>query len=275
MIGDDLHHVLMSFLFCIHRSLSLTGRLTCSVLDNNFVTDTTHWWGSPDRGKVPLGWTLSPALVELGPVILNYIARTRSANDDFVGAPSGLGSVADALVYVPAPVSHETFGRCHWVMARPTLPTDEPFLRCYVHSVPYELLLPLGAGSSECALVVALIVSVPLLGSAVPWHHTRVCRYIYPSTWATDKLAEFSSLTGTFMTTTAAVIKTPYDTVNVIGDACVGGTYNPGCTAATWNCLLTIPLAVLRCSLRPHKRLSSARPLGMLWELRLIGCCAV
>ena len=41
------------------------------------MTDTTHWWGSPDRSKVPLGWTLSPALVELGPVILNYISRTK------------------------------------------------------------------------------------------------------------------------------------------------------------------------------------------------------
>ena len=49
------------------------------------------WWGSPDRGTVPLGWTLSPGLVELGPVILNYIARTATANDDLIAAPSGVG----------------------------------------------------------------------------------------------------------------------------------------------------------------------------------------
>ena len=60
------------------------------------------WWGSQDRGRVPLGWTLSPGLVELGPVILNYLARTATAKDDFVAAPSGIG-------YVHAP--HESH-RC-------------------------------------------------------------------------------------------------------------------------------------------------------------------
>lgn len=60
---------------------------------NNFVTDPDHWWGSPDRGRVKLGWTISPALVEVGPVILEYLARTKSENDDFIGAPSGLGYI--------------------------------------------------------------------------------------------------------------------------------------------------------------------------------------
>lgn len=57
---------------------------------NAFATQPS-WWGSPARGSVPLGWTLSPGLVELGPVILNYIARTASANDDLIAAPSGIG----------------------------------------------------------------------------------------------------------------------------------------------------------------------------------------
>jgi hypothetical protein len=59
-------------------------------LYNAFPTQPS-WWGSPDRGSVPLGWTLSPGLVELGPVILNYIARTATANDDLIAAPSGIG----------------------------------------------------------------------------------------------------------------------------------------------------------------------------------------
>ena len=42
-------------------------------------------------GSVPLGWTISPALSELGPVILQHLTNTKTANDDFVGAPSGVG----------------------------------------------------------------------------------------------------------------------------------------------------------------------------------------
>lgn len=146
---------------------------------NNFATDPTHWWGSPDRSKVPLGWTLSPALVELGPVILNYIARTKSANDDFVGAPSGLG-------------------------------------------------------------------------------------YIYPSTWAPDKLAEFSALTAQFLTATAAKTKTPYSTVNVIGDPCIGGTYFPGCKGL--NTPNMTSLAPLLAQVRASLGLIPAGPPGMLRE---------
>ena len=59
---------------------------------NAFPTQPS-WWGSQDRGSVPLGWTLSPGLVELGPVILNYLARTATAKDDFIAAPSGIGYV--------------------------------------------------------------------------------------------------------------------------------------------------------------------------------------
>ena len=32
---------------------------------NTFAVQPS-WWASPDRGKVPLGWTVSPGLVELG-----------------------------------------------------------------------------------------------------------------------------------------------------------------------------------------------------------------
>ena len=111
---------------------------------NNFATDTTHWWGSPDRGKVKLGFTLSPALVEVGPVILEYLRRTKTDNDDFVGAPSGVG-------------------------------------------------------------------------------------YIYPSVWPADKIAEFGTLTDLYMNKTSAAADHVVNTVNVIGDPCVGGTYIPGC----------------------------------------------
>ncbi|GCE16016.1 GxGYxYP domain-containing protein [Tengunoibacter tsumagoiensis] len=48
-------------------------------------------WNDPERGRIPLGWTLSPALVDLAPVILNYYRETATINDDLVAGPSGMG----------------------------------------------------------------------------------------------------------------------------------------------------------------------------------------
>ena len=62
-------------------------------LYNTFVTDP-KWWGNRLRGKeVPIGWTISPGLYELGMPILDYLRSNRTDLDDFIGAPSGLGYV--------------------------------------------------------------------------------------------------------------------------------------------------------------------------------------
>lgn len=44
-----------------------------------------------DRGKVPLSWTISPSLVDVGPGILNYYYETATPSDCFVTGPSGMG----------------------------------------------------------------------------------------------------------------------------------------------------------------------------------------
>ena len=66
---------------------------------NSFAT-STDWWASPDRGQIPITWTISPALVDLAPTILKYLYRTASNNsttgggsDYFIAAPSGTGYV--------------------------------------------------------------------------------------------------------------------------------------------------------------------------------------
>lgn len=43
------------------------------------------------RGKVPINWTISPALVDLAPEMLNYYYKTATKNDYFVCGPSGMG----------------------------------------------------------------------------------------------------------------------------------------------------------------------------------------
>ena len=53
-------------------------------------------WGDKNRGVIPINWTISPALLDASPQILNYYYRTASENDCFASGPSGVGY---ALIY--------------------------------------------------------------------------------------------------------------------------------------------------------------------------------
>jgi len=64
---------------------------------NNFATGT-EWWSNPNRGSIPMGWTISAALPDLAPAVSTRLYRqaTRragpgSACDVFVAGPSGAG----------------------------------------------------------------------------------------------------------------------------------------------------------------------------------------
>jgi hypothetical protein len=48
-------------------------------------------WRDPARGSVPIGWTISPTLVQAAPTIAAYYASTATPNDAFIGGPSGAG----------------------------------------------------------------------------------------------------------------------------------------------------------------------------------------
>ncbi len=66
---------------------------------NDFAT-SEKWFGSPHRGEVPLGWTISPALCELAPTVLRYLyenAATGPGRDEFTAGVSGLGYVYPSL----------------------------------------------------------------------------------------------------------------------------------------------------------------------------------
>ena len=43
------------------------------------------------RGKMAINWTISPALVDFSPMMLNYYYRKATTNDCFVSGPSGVG----------------------------------------------------------------------------------------------------------------------------------------------------------------------------------------
>jgi hypothetical protein len=48
-------------------------------------------WADPNRGKVPISWTINPGLVDVAPVMLEYYWSTVTPNDVLVSGPSGLG----------------------------------------------------------------------------------------------------------------------------------------------------------------------------------------
>jgi hypothetical protein len=48
-------------------------------------------WDSPNRGTVPLGWTVSPAMLDAMPGVLNYLYETATPNDALIAGPSGFG----------------------------------------------------------------------------------------------------------------------------------------------------------------------------------------
>ena len=63
---------------------------------NWFATDE-RWFGSENRGQVDIGWTISPALSELAPTVMQKIynesKNTIDGRDYFIAAPSGIGYV--------------------------------------------------------------------------------------------------------------------------------------------------------------------------------------
>lgn len=48
-------------------------------------------WDTPERGQVPLNWTISPLLHDAAPAVLAYYQRTATPNDLLVVGPSGAG----------------------------------------------------------------------------------------------------------------------------------------------------------------------------------------
>lgn len=48
-------------------------------------------WALPNRGEVPIGWTVSPLMVDAMPGILDYLHKTATENDALISGPTGMG----------------------------------------------------------------------------------------------------------------------------------------------------------------------------------------
>ena len=59
-------------------------------------------WNDPGRGQVPMGWTLSPAMVDAMPGALDFYWTSSTPNDALLSGPSGYGYTYPNLWTVPA-----------------------------------------------------------------------------------------------------------------------------------------------------------------------------
>lgn len=59
---------------------------------NTFATNEKYY-ADPNRGDFPMGWSIQPSLVDLGPNILNYVYGKQTENDYFVCSVSGHGYI--------------------------------------------------------------------------------------------------------------------------------------------------------------------------------------
>ena len=68
--------------------------LTLFLSDGDNVQYCQHamsqLWEKNGRGNIPINWTISPALVDFGPALLNYYYDTATDNDCFASGPSGI-----------------------------------------------------------------------------------------------------------------------------------------------------------------------------------------
>jgi hypothetical protein len=59
------------------------------VLNAWGAPEPDNWYNSPDRGKLAMGWTMSPSLAVLAPTAMNNIYARKTDGDEFVAGPSG------------------------------------------------------------------------------------------------------------------------------------------------------------------------------------------
>jgi hypothetical protein len=71
----------------IYVSMILSDGDNLQYLEHKFKT----FWDHPSRGQVPLGWTVSPAMLDAMPGVLDYLYDTATPNDNLISGPTGIG----------------------------------------------------------------------------------------------------------------------------------------------------------------------------------------
>jgi hypothetical protein len=82
---------------------------------SSWVSQTTPTlWDDPNRGKLPLMWSISPVLAERVPMAMDYRRESATANDYFAAADNGAGYLMPGMLQAPRPLSGLPDGLDAW-----------------------------------------------------------------------------------------------------------------------------------------------------------------
>lgn len=82
---------------------------------SSWITQTTPFlWDEPNRGKVPLMWSISPVLATRVPMVMHNYRKTASEKDYFAAADNGAGYLLPGVLQEPRPISGLSDGLNAW-----------------------------------------------------------------------------------------------------------------------------------------------------------------
>lgn len=82
---------------------------------SSWIAQTTPFlWDEPNRGSVPLMWSISPVLAERVPMVMHNYRMTATANDYFAAADNGAGYLMPGMLQEPRPISGLKSGLDAW-----------------------------------------------------------------------------------------------------------------------------------------------------------------
>lgn len=82
---------------------------------SSWITQRTPTiWDHPDRGKLPLMWSVSPVLQERAPMVMHNFRRTATPNDYFAAADNGAGYLMPGMLQEPRAISGLPSGLNAW-----------------------------------------------------------------------------------------------------------------------------------------------------------------
>jgi hypothetical protein len=82
---------------------------------SSWITQRTPTiWDHPDRGKLPLMWSISPVLERRAPMVMHNFRKTATLNDYFVAADNGAGYLMPGMLQEPRDISGLPSGLDAW-----------------------------------------------------------------------------------------------------------------------------------------------------------------
>ena len=131
----------------------------------NGFSENTKYFGAERDNSFPMGWSVQPALLELGPNILNHLKRNAGEKDYFVASVSGIGYI--------------------YPQVYPTLETYTKALSSYLRRADLSVVQILDSGPSQ--QVIDAYAQIPELKGAIYCYGDRYAAGNGSVFWSNDK----------------------------------------------------------------------------------------